>query len=103
MARELFGTDGIRGRALEWPLDEATMRRLGVALTRMMADGDPEPSFLLGGDTRASTETLADWLSVGIQAAGGSVTWGGVLPSVRRMALCSSRASNSSSRTLSTM
>ena len=80
MARELFGTDGIRGRALEWPLDEPTMHRLGVALTRMMAGGDPKPSFLIGGDTRASTETLADWLSVGIQAAGGTVTWGGVLP-----------------------
>ena len=80
MARELFGTDGIRGRALEWPLDEVTIRRLGVALVRLMANGDPEPSFLIGGDTRASTETLADWLSVGIQAAGGSVTWGGVLP-----------------------
>lgn len=80
MARELFGTDGIRGRALEWPLDETTLRRLGVALVRLMADGDPEPSFLIGGDTRASTETLADWLSIGIRAAGGSVTWGGVLP-----------------------
>ncbi len=80
MARELFGTDGIRGRALEWPLDEPTLRRLGVALVRLMANGDPEPCFLIGGDTRASTETLADWLSVGIRAAGGSVTWGGVLP-----------------------
>ncbi len=80
MARELFGTDGIRGRALEWPLDEVTLCRLGVALTRLLANGDPEPSFLIGGDTRASTETLADWLSIGIQAAGGSVTWGGVLP-----------------------
>jgi len=80
MARELFGTDGIRGRALEWPLDEETIRRLGVALVRLMANGDPKPSFLIGGDTRASTETLADWLSVGIQAAGGTVTWGGVLP-----------------------
>ena len=80
MARELFGTDGIRGRALVWPLDEGTICRLGVALTRLMANGDPKPSFLIGGDTRASTETLADWLSAGIQAAGGSVTWGGVLP-----------------------
>ncbi len=80
MARELFGTDGIRGRALEWPLDEVTLRRLGVALVRLMANGDPKPSFLIGGDTRDSTETLADWLSIGIQAAGGSVTWGGILP-----------------------
>ncbi len=80
MARELFGTDGIRGQALVWPLDEVTLCRLGVALTQLMANGDPKPSFLIGGDTRASTETLAGWISAGIQAAGGSVTWGGVLP-----------------------
>ncbi len=80
MTRELFGTDGIRGRALEWPLDETTLRRLGVALVRLMANGDPEPSFLIAGDTRASTETLAQWLAQGIHAEGGTVTWAGVLP-----------------------
>lgn len=80
MARELFGTDGIRGRALEWPLDKETLCRLGVALVRLMANGDPKPAFLIGGDTRSSTETLADWLSIGIQASEGSVTWGGILP-----------------------
>jgi phosphoglucosamine mutase len=80
MARELFGTDGIRGRALEWPLDQETLGRLGCALVQLLANGDPKPSFLIGGDTRSSTETLADWLTIGIQASGGTVTWGGILP-----------------------
>ena len=32
----LFGTDGIRGRALEPPLDEDTVRRLGAALADIL-------------------------------------------------------------------
>ena len=76
----LFGTDGIRGRALEPPLDEPTVRRLGVALSELLAHRRNLPRVLLAGDTRASTETLARWFGGSFQAAGGSVTWGGVLP-----------------------
>jgi phosphoglucosamine mutase len=76
----LFGTDGIRGRALVWPLDEDTVVRLGVALADELRAARCEPSILLAGDTRASTETLAGWLAGGFQAVGGEVTWGGVLP-----------------------
>ncbi len=76
----LFGTDGIRGRAYEPPLDEDTVRRLGVALAEDLALQCPEPRILLAGDTRASTDDLATWLGSSFQAAGGLVTWGGVLP-----------------------
>jgi len=80
MTTRLFGTDGIRGRALEWPLDENTVLRLGVALANeLRATGCP-PTILLAGDTRASTPTLAGWLATAFQASGGVVTWGGVLP-----------------------
>ncbi len=75
----LFGTDGIRGRALEPPLDESTVRRIGAALVHVLAAG-PRPRILLAGDTRASTDTLAAWIAAGFQAAGGEVTWAGVLP-----------------------
>ncbi len=74
---ELFGTDGIRGKALRPPLDEATVRRLGAALAAWLP---PSPRVLLAGDTRASTETLAGWLAESLQAAGCRVVWGGVLP-----------------------
>jgi phosphoglucosamine mutase len=48
----------------------------------------PEPRILLAGDTRASTTTLADWLASSFQAAGGAVTWGGVLPTPAVSQLC---------------
>ena len=76
----LFGTDGIRGRAYEPPLDEDTVRRLGVALAEDLASQCPEPMILLAGDTRASTTDLARWLASSFQATGGAVTWAGVLP-----------------------
>jgi phosphoglucosamine mutase len=76
----LFGTDGIRGRAYEAPLDENTVRRLGVALAEDLALQCPQPRILLAGDTRASTTDLARWLASSFQAAGGKVTWAGVLP-----------------------
>ncbi len=80
MTTRLFGTDGIRGRALEWPLDEDTVTRLGAALADELRAGGRRPYILLAGDTRASTETLAGWLAGSFRASGGDVTWAGVLP-----------------------
>lgn len=74
----LFGTDGIRARAFEAPLDEITVRRLGAVVAETLDGGSRH--VLLAGDTRASTETLARWFGGGFQAAGGAITWGGVLP-----------------------
>jgi phosphoglucosamine mutase len=76
----LFGTDGIRGRAYEPPLDESTVRRLGVALAESLAIECSKAQILLAGDTRLSTVPIAEWLASGFQAAGGEVTWAGVLP-----------------------
>ena len=76
---QLFGTDGIRGRAFEPPLDEDTVRRLGAALAEILR-GPDAPHILFAGDTRASTEVLATWLAGSFQAGGGRVTWAGVLP-----------------------
>ena len=75
----LFGTDGIRGRAFEHPLDEDTVRRLGAALAEIL-DGAGEPHVLLAGDTRASTNVLAEWFAGSFRNGGGRITWGGVLP-----------------------
>jgi phosphoglucosamine mutase len=51
-----------------------------VALAEDLALDCPEPRILLAGDTRASTTDLAQWLASSFQAAGGKVTWAGVLP-----------------------
>ncbi len=80
MTDKLFGTDGIRGRAYVSPLDEETVGRLGTALATVLARHHAAPRLLLAGDTRASTEVLAAWLAASFVAAGGRVTWAGVLP-----------------------
>ncbi len=76
----LFGTDGIRARAYEPPLDEATVRSLGAALAEHLRPVAWPPRLLLAGDTRGSTPTLAGWLSGSFAARGGQVVWAGVLP-----------------------
>jgi phosphoglucosamine mutase len=76
----LFGTDGMRGVALRPPLDAATVTALGAALAAHLRDAGERVSILLGGDTRASTPMLAEWLGGAFADAGGTVVWAGVLP-----------------------
>jgi phosphoglucosamine mutase len=80
MTRRLFGTDGMRGVALEPPLDRPTLTRLGAALAAQLRATERPPTVLLAGDTRASTPVLAEWLGGGFIAGGGTLRWGGVLP-----------------------
>jgi phosphoglucosamine mutase len=80
----LFGTDGIRGRFGEPPLDRATVASLAVHLAatlRERASGNGrEPRVVLGGDTRESTPTLCRWLAEGLAAHGIAVRYAGVIP-----------------------
>ncbi len=80
MSRALFGTDGMRGVALEYPLDRGTLTRLGAALAAHLRDAGLPPAVLLAGDTRASTPVLAEWVGGAFAAAGGALRWAGVLP-----------------------
>ena len=48
----LFGTDGVRGTAGEYPLDPVTVRRLGAALVRALPRAGEPPRLLVGRDTR---------------------------------------------------
>lgn len=85
MSRELFGTDGIRGHADRYPLDDATMFALGLALAR---DLEGRPDILLGMDTRESGPRIAAALSAGIEAAGGRARFLGVIPTPGVAWLC---------------
>ena len=79
MAR-LFGTDGVRGKAGEFPLDASTVRRLGAALVRALRhDGNPV-RFLVGRDTRESGEWIEVELARGVRAEGASLTSAGIIP-----------------------
>jgi phosphoglucosamine mutase len=76
----LFGTDGVRGKAGEYPLDVPTIRRLGAALGRALRQGDGSARFLAGRDTRESGSWIERELAVGIRSQGGTLTSAGVIP-----------------------
>jgi phosphoglucosamine mutase len=83
----LFGTDGVRGKAGEYPLDVPTIRRLGGALVRALRHDDeprkakPGPvRFLSGRDTRESGEWIERELAHGIRSQGGTLTSAGIIP-----------------------
>jgi phosphoglucosamine mutase len=78
----LFGTDGVRGKAGEPPLDPPTIRRLGGALVRALRHHSPAAPvrFLAGRDTRESGEWIERELARGIADQGGELTSLGVVP-----------------------
>jgi phosphoglucosamine mutase len=83
----LFGTDGVRGKAGDYPLDPPTVRRLGGALVRALRHDDepgqakPGPiRFLSGRDTRESGSWIERELAAGIRSQGGSLTSAGIIP-----------------------
>ena len=77
MSRQLFGTDGVRGRAGEFLTAE-----LAVALSRAAVElcDERHPQVLVVRDTRESGQMLEDAIATGVTAAGGDVLLGGVLP-----------------------
>jgi phosphoglucosamine mutase len=80
MSPRLFGTDGVRGKAGEHPLDHDTVARLGAALVRAMrTDGKPL-RFIAGRDTRESGEWIERELARGIRSEGAQLTTAGVIP-----------------------
>ena len=83
MARQLFGTDGIRGVAGEYPLDRPTAYVFGMALgewaTRHTGNLSGTPTVLLGMDTRESGPWLAEHVAGGLAARGVAVRFAGVI------------------------
>lgn len=80
VAARLFGTDGVRGKAGAYPLDHATVRRLGAALVRALPHGTESPHLLIGRDTRESGTWIEAELAHGAGGEGASVTSVGVVP-----------------------
>jgi len=74
----LFGTDGIRGRAGEPPLDDESVQKIGRAIVRAL--GLESPRVLLGRDTRESGPRLEAHLAAGLAAEGAEPESAGVLP-----------------------
>ncbi len=71
----LFGTDGIRGVAGEYPLDARTIFACGMALVRVFGRA---ARILIGRDTRESGPWIEGLLAAGVRAAGGEITSAGI-------------------------
>jgi phosphoglucosamine mutase len=69
--KRLFGTDGIRSVAGEYPLDPPTVRKFGAALAATLAaDGDRQCRVIFGMDTRESGGWLRDEVAAGLFSGG---------------------------------
>jgi phosphoglucosamine mutase len=77
--RKLFGTDGIRGVAGEYPLDTKTIFATGIALARLLGAGNEHLRILLGADTRESSAWIAAVIAEGLQRGGAEVANAGVI------------------------
>lgn len=86
--RTLFGTDGIRGKAREYPLDPATIFALGESLAHRLRRGGNRGRVLMGMDTRESGMEIAQALSAGMNAGGGEAILIGVVPTPGVAYLC---------------
>jgi phosphoglucosamine mutase len=72
----IFGTDGIRGEAGRFPLDDATVFRIGRLLASEFRE---KRGAIVGGDTRESTPRLIAAISAGLVAGGAAVEIAGVV------------------------
>jgi phosphoglucosamine mutase len=79
LGKQLFGTDGIRGVAGEYPLDPATVYAFGAALGRDAARTSPNPEILIGADTRESCGWIARMVAGGLESQGARVRFAGVI------------------------
>ena len=82
MARQYFGTDGIRGEVGQFPITPDFVMKLGCAFGRALvkADAGHTPTVIIGKDTRISGYMLETALVAGFTAAGVSVVQTGPLP-----------------------
>ncbi len=77
MSRQLFGTDGVRGRAGEFLTAELALALASAAVRLCDVES---PQVLIVRDTRESGEMLEAAIAAGVTAAGGDALLAGILP-----------------------
>ena len=90
--RQLFGTDGIRGVAGDFPLTKESTYLIGRALGHDLLRGTPRPHAVVGQDTRESSAWIADSVAAGLAAVGVEVHSAGVITTPGIAFLARSRA-----------
>ena len=77
--RKLFGTDGMRGVAGEYPLDPPTTFALGCALGRWVSEHHMDPEVVIGMDTRESGPWIAAHVAAGLERTGVRARFAGLI------------------------
>lgn len=80
MARQYFGTDGVRGKVGTAPITPDVVLRLGMSAGRVLASQSAKPTVLIGKDTRISGYMLESALESGLSAMGVDVVLVGPMP-----------------------
>ncbi len=81
MVTKLFGTDGIRGKANEYPITPEIALRTGQAISRVLkSSGANHNRVIIGKDTRISGYMLETALTSGLVASGMDVFLVGPMP-----------------------
>jgi phosphoglucosamine mutase len=80
MARSLFGTDGVRGRANSAPMTAETAMRIGMAAATVFNRGDHRHRVVVGKDTRLSGYMIEQALTAGFLSVGMDVLLLGPVP-----------------------
>lgn len=76
----LFGTDGIRGIAGEYPLDKETIKKIGAESMKALKQVSSKRVVVLGRDTRESGPWIADIMDGYISSQGVKILDAGVMP-----------------------
>lgn len=77
---KFFGTDGIRGEAGQYPLDETTIKRIGFSLAKELTRKlGHAPKIIIGGDTRESGDWISDAITCGAITAKAEIINAGVI------------------------
>src|SRR5438034_8185983 len=77
--RQLFGTDGIRGVAGEFPLTVESTYMIGRALGHDLLRTNPRSRVVIGQDTRESSRWIADRVVLGLASCKVAVHSAGVI------------------------
>ena len=76
----LFGTDGIRGTANQYPLTAEMALRVGRAVALFFGKTNAQTKIIIGKDTRRSCDMIECALASGVCSAGADACLTGILP-----------------------
>lgn len=78
--KALFGTDGVRGVANEYPMTSEMVVKIGRAVACFFQKKNTRSKIIVGKDTRISGDMIEQWLVSGICSMGSDAYLSGILP-----------------------